>query len=100
MVDISFESMLDEINDARSRDTRAPVAIRLGQQQRNVVEKYVKDLAGTRDIGPLTQFAGLEIRDSRSADKCELVWPGDQEPPAEPVQSGPEAAPADGEPNA
>lgn len=89
----TYESIHAQVLDERTRDARAPVGIRLGAAQMKVIDRFHREAGGLSDVGPLTQFAGLEVLPSRAEDKVEIVWadtpPEDLPPP--PVPSGPDA---------
>jgi hypothetical protein len=87
----TYEGMLAEVTDARQRDPRVPTGIRLGVAQRDAIAASLRAATGLDDVGPLTQFAGLEVLPSRSGDRLDLVYSEDAEPTPEPVPSGPDA---------
>lgn len=85
------------VHDLRARAASAPEKIELGQTQLAAIEKDIQEAAGTKDIGPLNQFQGLEIVRSRKQDHVRLLAPGERGedepvPVVEPVAaSGPDA---------
>lgn len=92
------------VHELRARAETPPEKIELGQAQIAAIEAEVRAAAGTNDIGPLTQYNGLEIVKSRKHDHVRLLRAGesgeDEEvPQIEAVApSGPEA-PAELEPS-
>lgn len=94
---ITADQVHAAVHDLRARADAPPEQIELGQQQLAAIEADVQAAAGTKDIGPLTQFQGLPIVRSRKQDHVALLRAGergDTEPVPEveqPAPSGPEA---------
>lgn len=93
-----------QVHGLRATAAQPPAKIELGRQQRAAIEADVRAAAGTDDIGPLTQFQGLEIVKSRRDDHVRLLavdedGEASEVEPVEPVApSGPEAPAVEGEP--
>jgi hypothetical protein len=62
-----------QVHELRAQAERQPFKIELGKRQREAIEADVRAAAGTNDIGPLTQFQGLDIVKSRKDDHVRLL---------------------------
>lgn len=62
-----------QVHELRAQAANAPAKIELGKRQREAIEADVRAAAGTNDIGPLTQFQGLDIVKSRKDDHVRLL---------------------------
>lgn len=90
---ITADQVHAAVHDLRARAESPVEKIELGQQQLAAIEADVQEAAGTKDIGPLTQFQGLPIVRSRKQDHVALLG-ADAEPVPDveqPAPSGPEA---------
>jgi hypothetical protein len=96
-----YEAIRLQVEDLLNTETRTPIAIHLGANQRASLEAYVKQVSGQADVGPLLSFRGLQVRSSKKADHLALMWaegddadPPDAPPPIPPAPAAVEAAPA------
>ena len=65
------------VHELRARADIQPARIELGIAQRAALEAEVRDASGLADIGPMTQYNGLEIIKSNKHDHVRLL-PADE----------------------
>lgn len=87
-----YEQTRAQVEALRATDARSPIAVRMGQSQRDAIEAHVRNVSGQADVGPLISFHGLEVRSSKKADHVVLLWAEGDDP--EPIEAGPEIPPA------
>lgn len=86
MAELTHEEIHEQVRLARELNERLPdgtqrVArgIRLGSAQLEAVQRHHRALSGMQDVGPVTEFAGLRVLTSRSADRLVIEYEGDAE---------------------
>lgn len=99
MAELTYDAIHDQVRTARMLDDRTPKGIRLGTSQVETIQKQQAALAGLDDVGPLSEFLGMQILPSRAADRMQLVYEGDADddapttvnvpPPPESVEEQP-----------
>jgi hypothetical protein len=108
MPDLTHEEIHEQVRLARELNDRTPDGtyravrgIRLGAAQIEAVQRYHRQVSGMKDVGPVTELAGLKVLSSRAADRLVIEYeedPEDSDVPAtvdaatapEPVESASE----------
>jgi hypothetical protein len=86
MAELTYETIHEQVRLARELNERFPdgtqrVArgIRLGAAQVEAVQRHHRAASGLDDVGPVSEFAGLKVLSSRSADRLVVEYEGDPE---------------------
>lgn len=79
MADLTHDQIHEQVRLARELDDRVPRGIRLGQAQIEAIQRHHREASGLEDVGPVTEFMGVKVLPSRSADRLVLEYDGDPE---------------------